>query len=112
MEYTWDTYVVMTGNEAVVVQHGKAFGAVASGTVDLAPAALTDVASGIGNLPAVNKDSGVLALPHRRAIGQGQVISWITITATFHGGMKKRKEKRKEKKKEEICIQMLHKTLR
>lgn len=101
----------MTGNEAVVVKHGQALRAVTGGAVDLPSAAVTDIAGGVGDLPAVNEHSRVLTLPHRRAVGQGQVISWITITATFRGrgerkegskgGRKKRKRGRTKKETNE-----------
>lgn len=61
----------------------KAGGAVAGGAVELAAAALADVAGGVGNLPAVNESAGVLALPQRGATGQGQVVPCVTITETW-----------------------------
>ena len=74
------TYKGVAGGEDVVLQHGQAAGAVAGGAVELTPAAVADVAGGVGNLPAVNEQSRILAYSQRGAVGQSQVIRWISIT--------------------------------
>lgn len=70
----------MAGDEGGVLQHGQAAGAVAGGAVELAAAAVADVAGGVGNLPAVDEQSRVLARAHRGAVGQSQVVAWVSIT--------------------------------
>lgn len=72
----------MAGGEGVLLQHGKAVGTVTGGAVELAAAAEADVAGGVGNLPAVDEHIWVFALTHNSAIGQSQVIGWISITET------------------------------
>ena len=64
----------MAGTEDVVLQHGQAAGAVAGGTVELTAAAVADVASGVRNLPAVNKQSWIFVCTQRGAISHGQII--------------------------------------
>ncbi len=72
----------MAGGEGLVLQHEQTGGAVARGAVELAAAAVADVAGGVGNLPAVNENSWILARSHRGAIRQSQVIRWVSITET------------------------------
>lgn len=74
------TYEVVTGQEGGALQHVKAGGAVAGGAVEFAAAALADVAGGVGNLPAVDENRRVLALPKHSAAGESQVVSWVTVT--------------------------------
>lgn len=69
----------MAGQEGGGLQHVKAGGAVAGGAVELAAAALADVAGGVGKLPAVDENAGVLALSQRGAAGQGQVVARVAI---------------------------------
>lgn len=70
----------MAGQEGRGLQHVKADGAVTGGAVELAAAALADVAGGVGKLPAVDEEGGVLALSQRGAAGQGQVVAGVAIT--------------------------------
>lgn len=63
------TYKIVAGEKRVVLQHRHAVGAIAGGAVDLAAAAVTDVAGGVWKLPAIDKQCGVLALSHDGAIG-------------------------------------------
>lgn len=70
----------MAGQEGGGLQHVKADGAVAGGAVELAAAALADVAGGVGDLPAVDEKGGILALSQRGAAGQGQVVSCVAVT--------------------------------
>ena len=72
----------MAGEEGGVLQHDQAGGAVACGAVELTAAAVADVAGGVGNLPAVDENSRVLADAHRGAVGQSQVVCWVSITET------------------------------
>lgn len=72
----------MTGREGGVLQHVQAGGAVAHGAVELAAAAVADVAGGVGNLPAVDESSRILVHTHCGAVGQSQVICWVSITET------------------------------
>ena len=67
----------------MVVQHGQTAGAVTGGAVDLTPAAEADVAGGVGHLPAVDEQCRVLSLAQSTAVGQGQVIGRVPITATW-----------------------------
>ena len=67
----------------MVLQHDQAARAVAGGAVELAAAAVADVAGGVGNLPAVNEHGWVLAPTYRGAVGQSEVIGWVSITETF-----------------------------
>lgn len=76
------TYEGVAGGEGVVLQHGQAAGAVAGGAVELAAAAVADVAGGVGNLPAVDEKSRILACAHGGAVGQSQVIGWVSVTET------------------------------
>lgn len=69
----------MTGQEGGVLKHVQAGGAVAGGAVELTAAAVADVAGGVGNLPAVDEYSRILAHAHCGAIGQRQVVCWISI---------------------------------
>ena len=80
------TYKAVAGEEGAVLQHGHAVGAVGGGTVDLAPAAVADVAGGVGNLPAVDEQGRVLALPHHGAVGQGQVVGWVPVAIAWSWG--------------------------
>lgn len=75
----------MAGQEGGGLQHVEADGAVTGGAVELAAAALADVAGGVGNLPAVDENAGILALPQHGAAGQGQVVSCIAITEPWRG---------------------------
>ncbi len=72
----------MAGGEGVVLQHDHAAGAVACGAVELAAAAVADVAGGVGDLPAVDEKSRILVYAHCGAVGQSQVICWVSITET------------------------------
>lgn len=72
----------MAGGEGGLLKHGEAVGAVAGGAVHLPAAAETDEARGIGDLPAVDEHGRVLALGHRRPIGQGQVVRGVSVTET------------------------------
>lgn len=69
----------------MVLQHDQAGGAVTGGAVELAAAAVADVAGGVGNLPAVNEHGRILAPAHRGAVGQSEVIGWVSITETLGG---------------------------
>ena len=66
----------------VVLQHVHAYRAVAGRAVELAAAALADVAGGVGNLPAVDEKSRILAHAQRGAVGQSQVVGWVSVTET------------------------------
>lgn len=79
------TYEGMAGGEGGVLQHGQAARAVAGGAVELAAAAVADVAGSVGNLPAVNEHSWILAPAHCGAVGQGEVIGWVSVTETLGG---------------------------
>lgn len=70
----------MTGQEGGVLQHVEAGGAVTCGAVELAAAALADVAGGVGNLPAVDENRRILALSECGPAGQGQIVSRVTVT--------------------------------
>ena len=72
----------MAGGEGRVLQHDQAAGAVAGGAVELAAAAVADVAGGVGNLPAVDEKSRILVYAHRGAVGHSQVIGWFSVTET------------------------------
>ena len=84
MDTSWrtGTYEGVAGEEGVVLQHEQADGAVARGAVELAAAAMADVAGGVGNLPAVDEDGRVLARAHRGAVSQSQVVCWVSIAET------------------------------
>lgn len=66
----------------MVLQHDQAAGAVAGGAVELAATAVADVAGGVRNLPAVDKKSRILACAHYGAVGQSQVVCWVSVTET------------------------------
>ena len=85
------TYKVVAGEEGAVLQHRHAVGAVAGGAVDLAAAAVTDVAGGVGNLPAVDEQCRVLALAHHGAVGQGQVVGWVAVAIAWLWGYEQTK---------------------
>lgn len=70
----------MAGREGRLLQHDQAGGAVARGAVALSTAAVADVAGGVGNLPAVDENSWILTHAHCGAIGQSQVICWVSVT--------------------------------
>lgn len=70
----------MAGREDGFLQHVQADGAVAGGAVELAAAAVADVAGGVGNLPAVDESRRILARPQRGAVGQRQVIRRVAVT--------------------------------
>lgn len=72
----------MAGGEGVVLQHEQAAGAVAGGAVELAAAAVADVAGGVGDLPAVDENSRILAFAQCGTVGQSQVVCWVSITET------------------------------
>lgn len=76
------TYEGVAGGEGGVLQHEQAAGAVAGGAVELAPAAVADVAGGVGDLPAVDEKCRVLADAHHGAVRQSQVVGRISITET------------------------------
>lgn len=71
----------MAGAEGGVSEHGHTLGTVAGGTVDFSAPAVAEVTSGVGDLPAVDEQRWVLALPDCRPIGQHQVVGRVTITA-------------------------------
>lgn len=75
----------MAGGEGVALQHVHAAGAVAGGAVELAVAAVADVAGGVGNLPTIYENSRILACAHSGAVGHHQVICWVSITETWIG---------------------------
>lgn len=79
------TYEGVAGQEGRVLQHVQAGGAVARGAVELAAAAVADVAGGVGNLPAVDENSRILAHTHCGAVGQSQVVWRVSITETWGG---------------------------
>lgn len=72
----------MARGEGIVLKHAEAAGAVARGAVELSAPAVADVAGGVGNLPAVDEKSRVFIHAHSGAVGQSQVICWVSITET------------------------------
>lgn len=65
------------------MQHGQAPGTVASGAVELAAAAVADVAGGVGNLPAVDEHRWILTPDECGAVGQSQVVGWVSVTESW-----------------------------
>lgn len=72
----------MAGQEGGVLQHDQTGGAVAGGAVELTAAAVANVAGGVGHLPAVDKHRGILAGNQRGAVGQRQIVCWVSIAET------------------------------
>lgn len=76
------TYEGKAGREGGVLQHVQAGRAVTRGAVELTATAVADVAGGVGNLPAINENTRILAHTYCGAIGQSQVICSVSITET------------------------------